>query len=447
MNKSTSALDQSIYFTCALILVFLRFSLLHETIASLTGRNNYLLYIFAPVALFGVIASNGLQRVFRAWPAKFWAGFLICMVLAIPFSSWIGGSATQVLVYIRTNFIMLLVTAGLATRWVHCKAILYAIALAAIVNLGSASLLVKSSSSDRLALQGSGTINNSNDLAAHMLLVLPFLLFIVLKPRVHIVFRLLSLAAILLGVSQILRTGSRGAFIALGVSLLFILVRGPRRLKIALGTTLPILLAILILVVPSSTRQRLTSFTTGDKATEASASSEFRQYLLEQSLIYTFQHPIFGVGPGQFMIYENQIRKNEGLRGSWHGTHNSYTQISSECGIPAFFFYLAAVISTFLLLGRIRRRAKASGREEILAATFCITLGLVSYSIATLFVNFGYSFYFPAISGLVVGMWYAVCHDPHVRLVNSDVRQNVMAWSEVGTLGVSDPLTGLRTPE
>ena len=99
MNKSTSAPAQTIYFTCALILVFLRFSLLHETITFLTGRNTYLLYIFAPVALFGVVASNGLQRVFRAWPAKFWLGFVICMVLAVPFSSWKAVPPPRCLLY------------------------------------------------------------------------------------------------------------------------------------------------------------------------------------------------------------------------------------------------------------------------------------------------------------------------------------------------------------
>ena len=206
-----------------------------------------------------------------------------------------------------------------------------------------------------------------------------------------------------------------------------------------MGTAVPVVLIILILMVPVLTRQRLTSLTAGDKATESSASSESRKYLLKQSIIYTFQHPIFGVGPGQFMNYESQRRKDEGLRGSWLETHNSYTQISSQCGIPALLFYMAAAISTFMLLGRIRRRAKAYGRKEILAATFCITLSLVGYSSVVLFVNFGYFFYFPAISGLVVGIWYAVCHDPKIQLTHSDVRQRVVALSEVGTLAVADP--------
>ena len=42
-EQITLTTAQRIYFACALILVFLRFSLLHETIATLTGRNTYLL--------------------------------------------------------------------------------------------------------------------------------------------------------------------------------------------------------------------------------------------------------------------------------------------------------------------------------------------------------------------------------------------------------------------
>jgi O-antigen ligase len=432
MNKSSSASTQSIYFTFALILIFLRFSLLHETIAFLTGLNTYLLYIFGPVALFGVIVSNGLKRAYREWPGWLWLAFAVWLLLAIPFSSWKGGSLALVMAYIRTNFIMFLVTAGLATRWTHCKSMLYAIAMGAIVNLGTAKFFIKASSGDRLTLQGVGLISNPNDLAAHLLFVLPFLLFIVLKPRIHLAFRFLFGAAIVVGVFQILRTGSRGAFIALAFTLMFILVQGPRALKFAVATAVPVVLVILILMLPSSTWQRLTSFSSDDSSSrEAVESSEARKYLLKQSLIYTFQHPIFGIGPGQFMTYEGQEKKEQGLRGAWHETHNSYTAISSECGIPALLLYLAAVISTFRLLGSIRKKAKTYGQTEIIAAAFCLKVALFAYSIVTLFVNFGYLFYLPATSGLVVAMWYAVRRDQQFQLANR-ARQDVTVPSGAG---------------
>jgi O-antigen ligase len=433
MNKSSSAYPQTVYFVFAVVLVFLRFSYLLETISYLTGRNTYLLYILGPVALFGVIVSNGLKRAFREWPGKLWLAFVIWLLLAIPFSSWKGGSLMDVMTYIRTNFIMFLVTAGLATRWAHCRSMIYAIAVAVIVNLGMATFFISTSTStsNRLALGTAGMVSNPNDLAAHLLFVLPFLLFIVLKPRIHLAFRFLLGAAIIVGLFQILRTGSRGALIALGFTLLFIIVRGPRSLRFAMVTALPVILVTLILILPSSTWQRLTFFSgTNEALEEAALSTEARKDLLKESLIYTLQHPIFGVGPRQFMSYEAQEKKDQGLRGSWHDTHNSYTQISSECGIPALLFYLAAVIATFRLLGSIQNKAKTYGQEEIIAATFCIRVALVAYNIAALFVNFGYFFYLPATSGLVVAMWYAVRREQQSHLANS-AQQRVTVSSEV----------------
>jgi len=105
---------------------------------------------------------------------------------------------------------MLLVTAALATKWVDCRQIMYAIAAAAVSNIATAYLFLKPSG-DRLALEWSGTIDNSNDLAAHLLLVLPFLLFVALKPGTWALFRFGWAVAIAFGIFEILRTASRGA--------------------------------------------------------------------------------------------------------------------------------------------------------------------------------------------------------------------------------------------
>jgi O-antigen ligase len=409
---------QALCFSCALALVFLRFSYLHETFAVLTGVNAYVLYIFAPIALLGVIANGGVQRTLRQTPGICWLGFVAWILLAVPFSSWRGGSLIHVVTYMRTDFIMLFVTAGLARNWADCKRLIYVIAIAALFNLGTAHLFVNSASADRLTLQGNGIISNPNDLAAHLLLVLPFVLFIVLRKGTPLVLPVFLAMAIANGIFQILRTGSRGALIALVLTIVFVLVRGSALQKITVGLGALVIFTILIVLLPASTWNRLTTFSESKEAAgEAAESSEARQYLLKQSVIYTLQNPFFGVGPGQFSSYEGQSRVNEGLKGYWHETHNSYTQISSECGIPALAFYLAAAISTFGLLGKIQKRARAFHQEEIITATFCITIGLVAYSTAALFVNFGYRFYLPAISGLVIAIWFVVRHDrPGLRL-------------------------------
>jgi len=404
---------RSFAFKCALVLVFLRFSFLPETIAYLTGINTYVLYLFGPPALLGVVACGGLKRAFRYAPARFWLAFVVYMVLAVPFSSWRGDSIMVVQSYIRTNFIMLLVTAGLAMTWVECRSMMYAIASASIINLATTHLLINhTASSERLVLLSRGMITDPNDLAAHLLLVLPFLLFIVLRRRSPIASRLIVAAAMTDGMFLVLRSGSRGGLVGLIFALTFFLIFGSGRQRVAVGIAAPVILIILITLLPGPTWKHLKSFSKGPEASEvAIASSESREYLLRKSIEYTFKKPFFGVGPGQFSYYEGEEAVGERRLGNWHDTHNAYTQISSECGIPALVFYLGAIISTFGILQKIRKKAREMHQDEIVTATFCITLGLIAYSAASMFLTLGYMFQWPAISGLVIAIWRSVSKD------------------------------------
>jgi O-antigen ligase len=84
----------------------------------------------------------------------------------------------------------------------------------------------------------------------------------------------------------------------------------------------------------------------------------------------------------------------------WHETHNSYTQVSSECGIPALLFYLAAIGMTF---GVFRRGMKSSdpmtrGVSQILA------LMLVSFSVCMFFLSQAYGFGFPVLGGFAISL-------------------------------------------
>jgi O-antigen ligase len=405
----------SLGFKCALVLVFIRFSDVHEILAYLTHSSAYLLYFFAPLALLAVIFSGGLRRVFRETPPKFWLAFVVWMFLAVPFSSWKGGSFVHGITYVKTDFIMLLVTAGLAATWTDCRKIIYTIAAASLVNIGTAIFFLKPGE-ERLAMDWSATIGNSNDLAAHLLLVLPFVLFIFLKPHTRPPIRFAAAAVCVFGLFQVLRTASRGALIALVLTVLFVFIRGSARQKLAIGVSSVIILVALIAFLPADTLTRLTSFSREkdvsqegkDVNEEALESSDVRQYVLKQSIIYTFQNPVFGVGPGQFSTYEGTTQTKQGLQGKWKEAHNSYTQISSECGIPALVFYLAALFSTFGLLAKIHKNATGPYRSELITGSYCITIGLVAYSVAVFFVNFAYTFYLPSVSGLVVAMWLVV---------------------------------------
>jgi hypothetical protein len=74
-------------------------------------------------------------------------------------------------------------------------------------------------------LVGIGTIGNSNDLAAHLVLCLPFLAFITMDPKRSFFIKFPVLLGIAYGIWVIVGTASRGALVALLAALVFILWR------------------------------------------------------------------------------------------------------------------------------------------------------------------------------------------------------------------------------
>src|SRR6266403_5380668 len=184
---------QPVAFKFALVLVFLRFSALPEILASITKVDFYLFYVFGALVIIFWVVSGGIRRTFREKPAQFWLWFVIWMWVAVPFSSWQGGSFAFATGYLKTIFIMLLAIAGFAKTWIDCRKIIYTIAAAAVFNMACAYYF--KTGDDRLGFgEVAGTIGTPDDFAAHLLLVLPFLLFIALKPGTGRTFRLVSMA-------------------------------------------------------------------------------------------------------------------------------------------------------------------------------------------------------------------------------------------------------------
>ena len=405
-------------FYAALALIFLRFSLLHETVAFYTGTNTYILYLFAIPALLGVVLTGGVQRTLAARPAKYWLAFVFWLFLTVPFSFWRGESASYALNYLRTDLPMLFVMAGLALTWKEFKAILYTISGAGIFSIFTGLFLSKEYGSDRLGL-ASGTFANPNDYAGHLLILLPLLLFLVLNPPQILlgwVFRVGGAVAILVGLYVTLMSASRGALVALVVGSVFVILKSRASVRIAALVLLPILAFALIRVLPEQTLARLQNISISDQpnpedgiadpaSTEAEGSARARRFLLQESIRVTLEHPLFGVGPGQFAAVEGRAT-------GWHSTHNSFTQISSECGIPALVFFLAGIFSAFRLLLRVWKQARyRPDMQEVVTVCYCLSLSFVMFLTAIFFLNFGYVFYLPAFTGLFIALWRVAGQD------------------------------------
>jgi len=408
----------SLYFCLASL--FLRLSVLPELILYVTGVNTYLLYIVAPPAILSALLMGSVRRTFQSRAAYYWVAFFVWMVLATPFSTWPGGSAGRVLTYARVDGIFLILVGGMALNWNEVRAIFRTIAAAVVVNLASTRLF-EQVANGRVSLQSSGSIGNSNDLAAHLLLLLPFLLFFMVGKGRWIVVRIVVLGLLMYGLWIILGTASRGALVALAVVFLYILIHVSIPQKFVLMIAAGAVISVALATLPAITLNRLGSLF-GTRDAEAAESAESRQYLFRTSVMYTIQHPVFGVGPDQFSTFEGKTSRQQGQRGNWHATHCAFTQVSSECGVPAFIFFTAGLGSAVLLVLRTYRKARREGYVEIANGCFCYLLAMTGYLVALVFLAEAYSFKLPAMVGLAITMSFAA-----MRTMQSNQDQPVSA--------------------
>lgn len=140
---------------------------------------------------------------------------------------------------------------------------------------------------------------------------------------------------------------------------------------------------------------------TASEVGRASGSTENRTELLKESIILTLKHPLLGVGPGMFGTAAAGDSADRRAAVAYRQTHNGYTQLSSEAGLPA----LALMLATGVYCFRNTRRAYLNfrgrpGWERLANVAYCVHLWLLLVAILNLFGNDGYDSTLPVIAGL-----------------------------------------------
>ncbi len=388
-----------------LMYLIIKISYITEAVQFLTGIKLYLVPLTLTPAVLFVLASGGLARVFRLRPTILWILFVLWMAVCIPSSHWPGGSFDRVYGYIRYELAAILIPAGAFIVWKDMRRYCYAMAVAAFGVLFTAYFCSVMGQDGRLTLAFAGSIGNSNDLAAILLMLAPYLIYCIIDPKVFSFLRILCFGALGYSGYVILGSASRGAFLSVAAGFLFWLWKSSSRQRISALVLVPLLAIPVVVLLPSATFARIFS-AVGEKHLEAEMSGDARSHLFWQSVRFTFEHPIFGVGPEQFTAYEAHISKQEGRRGAWHATHCSWTQVSSEEGLPALFFYATAIFSAGFLGLRVLRRARQLGNTEVANVAFCFLLSMVMYFTCITFLSNAYSSVQPMIISASIALYF-----------------------------------------
>jgi O-antigen ligase len=296
------------------------------------------------------------------------------LCLTVPFSPvWRGGAFQGVLDFSKVVVISMVMV--LAVRTVaRLRYLLFvqaaSVAIVAVVSVWKGRYL-----GGRLEGVLSGSYGNSNDLALTIVVSLPLCLVFLFGSRSKLRKTAWAMAMLTM-IYAVFLTSSRGGLISLIVVTALCLwefaVRGRRRYLVAVVAIAGIVFS---LYAAQGVMSRLSA-----KDESAALSAEQRRELLIKSLKVTAQHPLFGVGPGNFFV----------VSGNWHVSHNSYTQMSSEGGLPALVLYLLILWRGFANVRSVKRMTRRAGELGTLASAF--RASLVGFVVGSFFASEAYQF-------------------------------------------------------
>jgi O-antigen ligase len=354
-----------------------------------------------PLLLIGMIMTKTTKSIFKSDIGKLMTAFTIWVGICVPFSVWKGGSFTTWLTTVQA-LLLLFFMAAFIRSIEDCYRAMYVVALG-MATIGILSMVMGGGTGGganevRLGLgSGADTLADANFLALYLVVGIPFIIFALsLKKGIVRVALALMLIPVLAGFA---RTGSRMGLLALGAGMLlfFAFATAVERMSIIMGGI--VFLALAITLLPQRITDRFTTFLNASSSAqaEAASSAETRKMLFFRSIQLSFEHPILGVGPGEFMDAEAEEAMASGKQAMWHYTHNSYTELSSETGFPGLFLFLFAFYRGYKGLSAIRSRYKFTrvGRGALF-----LQIAVLMSCVGAFFLSIAYSGLLYAILGI-----------------------------------------------
>lgn len=369
--------------------------------------------VSSSVALLVAVMSGGIIYIFRSQLGLLLT--LLCgwFIFVIPFSTFRGGSFSTVFSDWLRAFLCFVLIVAICKQPIQIRKIMRVLAWSLLLT-SLLALQLGAVTNGRLHLPV-GLLTGPNELAGAIIVGALYWLFNFFDPAASRLYKAISAAALIPMLLVLLKTGSRGSMLSFAVVLvmLFFGLSAGRKMIVAVCGIFIVLLAFLVL--PDDLRRRYTTYFSSDGVGDTEAdvdspigSTDHRLYLLQRSLEFTLTHPVFGVGPAQFATYEDKIARDNGHRkGSWLGCHNTYTQISSETGIPGLIIFLAILVTAWRTTGRIYRESMRLGNAygaSLATTAQALRYVLLAYMVFFLFEHTAYMPFWPTLIGLIAAL-------------------------------------------
>lgn len=371
----------------------------------------HLAQLCAAIAI-GAMVSSRLKRglaVIKVTPEILGLtcfGFVI--FATTPFSVWPGGALNVFADFLKVALVFAVLVNTLTTRkrieqltWLILACCGY-IAFRAVLDYTLGSNLVENG---RVRGAVSGIFGNPNDLALNMVTFMPAALMIALRRQQSIFRRLTASIVAVLMLSTIVFTQSRAGVLGFGAMMATFLFVGRRIQPVfTAGTLAAVLLATPLM--PDSFWSRVSTIWNEDADKQQfTGSTEARRLLLQEAFNTFLDHPVTGVGAGQFANYNPPGRKER-----WREAHNSLLQVAADLGVfgfAAFAFLIGCCVKAALWTRRtlsqqqtrrkvdhLRLAMSADDRRALFAYVSAMTAGLAGWFVCAFFASVAYAWTF-----------------------------------------------------
>lgn len=370
----------SLSFAGLFFFTFLVYFRPYELLPSLSWMSKgALVAAVATLAVF-VPTQLALENRLSAKPREVKLGFLILLtgILSVPFALE-PARALQSFIEFGKVILMFIVMVNVLRTEKRLRAIILLVLFASCV-LSMAALT--DYLRGHLALEGrriagliGGLFSNPNDLALHLVTMIPISLVLMIGSR-GLLKKAVYLCCSLLLMAGLVATFSRGGFLGFMCVAAFMVWKLARRNRVILGGLAIAIILSIIALAPSAYRSRIS--TTSDDSAIARTDD------LKRSILIAARHPLLGVGMDNYILYSNSNK----------ATHNAYTQVASEMGLGALILYI-----TFLLtpLSRLRKVEQATRAGKRIPPLHYLAIGLqaslVGYMVVSFFASVAYQWY------------------------------------------------------
>lgn len=368
------------------------------------------LSLLKPVTLAGGLAV-ALCLLDRAPPrrigmlhipaARYLIALVVWMALSVPGALWPGGAFATLLDFVKTVLITLvIITAVRSNRDVERLMLTYfigAVIFAAVVLTRMKFHLAAEGRMERLYLY------DSNDFATYTVTAMPLGLHFASSAR-RLWTRFAGWSGVAVLALGFIWSGSRGGFLAFTAVIAYFLLRYTTVRRSWRWSAAAV---VGLLIVATAGEQYWTRISTVFRPKEDYnlTSDQGRVRIWRRGVGYMLDHPLLGVGAGNFPRAEGTIsplvgRLPAGRSLKWGPPHNSYVQVGAELGVVGFVIFAAFLLHVFRALGSL---PAAAGRQTARLAQ-PLTASLIGFVVGAFFLTLAYQDMLYMLAGMALGL-------------------------------------------